>query len=96
MTEPQAHARNADPVTSHQAAESVTNMRTLHSLILGVLVSAGPLTDEGIAENFSYAMFSPSGLRSRRAELVRMGLVRDSGERKLTRSGRKTIVWEAV
>jgi len=39
---------------------------------------------------------SQSGLRSRRAELVKIGLVRDSGKRAQLRSGRYAIVWEAV
>lgn len=39
---------------------------------------------------------NPSTQRPRRVELVTMGLVRDSGRTRPTRSGRKAIVWEAV
>lgn len=35
-----------------------------------------------------------NALRARRGELVKMGLVRDSGRTRKTRSGRAAIVWE--
>ena len=39
---------------------------------------------------------NPSTQRPRRVELVKMGLVRDSGMRRNTSSGRKAIVWECA
>lgn len=36
---------------------------------------------------------SPSGIRSRRAELVRLGKVKEQGELRKTRMGRLSIVW---
>jgi hypothetical protein len=36
---------------------------------------------------------SPSGIRSRRAELTDLGLIIDSGRRTVTPSGRPCIVW---
>jgi hypothetical protein len=47
-------------------------------------------TDEEI--QFVVGM-NPSTQRPRRIELVRMGLVRDSGTTRLTRAGRKATVW---
>ncbi len=53
----------------------------------------GPQTDQEIQEVLE---LDPSTERPRRVELVRMFLVRDSGLRRLTRSGRHATVWEAV
>ena len=41
-------------------------------------------------------VLSPSGARTRRAELVVKGLVYDTGERVTLLSGRRAIVWSAV
>jgi len=87
-------ARNSDPATSHHAAASVRGLRETQRMILSVLAT-GPATDEEIAERLALAgvHVSPSGARTRRSELVRRGLVVDTGERLLTRSRRQTIVW---
>ena len=39
---------------------------------------------------------NPSTQRPRRIELVAAGLVRDSGRKRATSSGRMAVVWEAV
>lgn len=99
-----AVARATDPGTSWSAARSVTGIRPLQAWVLERLRAVGPLTDEGIAmewERGNGAMLertrvSPSGLRTRRAELVDMGLVRDSGEKGRLPTGRLSIKWEAV
>lgn len=94
-------ARSSDPETSHEAAESVTHVRRSQAAVLGVLAFLGPSTDnelisdyeEGIAK-YGLPQQSPSGIRTRRAELVRDGLVKDSGKRTWLPSGRRAIVWE--
>lgn len=98
-----ALSRETDPDTSRQAAASLSaeRMRETQRVIVDILDRFGPACDEDIAvyarqlESLGEApKQSPSGLRSRRAELVAAGIVRDSGDRTKTSSGRQTIVWE--
>lgn len=103
--DPHAVARRGDPSTSWEAADSVTGIRESQRIVLATLRRTGPLTDEQLLDKVTDALrngyleayrISPSGCRTRRAELVALGLVRDTGRRDLTASGRHTIVWEAV
>ncbi len=91
-----AHARRSDPQTSKDAAASVRKITERHKDILDMLKLLTALTDEDIFREFRRAeiKISESGARTRRKELVDMGLVEDSTERKLTKCGRKTIVWK--
>jgi len=92
-------ARPTDPATSHEAASSVRNVRESQQLILKALDiwRRTGLTDEQIYDCPAICSYmSPSGARTRRSELVRQGLVVDSGERRKTKAGRQTIVWKAV
>lgn len=104
IADERAHARSSDPQTSHDAARSLTP-ETLRESQLAVLlcVALGPATDEQLVARYNryretmlWPRQSASGLRSRRAELVRCDppMVRDSGERQMFASGRKGIVWE--
>ena len=89
-------ARRTDPDTSWEAARSVDplKLRATQREILWVLRNWGPLTDEEIAVIVGpESTQSPSGLRTRRRELVDRGLVVDTGARRRTRAGRRTIVW---
>jgi hypothetical protein len=98
---PQPRARRTDRGTSHAAARSVRNQTETHARILYVLEAGGPATDEQIADRYNHASgfygwppVSPSGLRSRRAELVALGSIRDTGHRGKTASGRSCTVWD--
>lgn len=86
-----AVARREDPDTSHEAADSVERIGEVQRAVLRVLRD-GPRCDESIAQLCPVAV-SPSGLRSRRAELVARGLVEWAGTYSLTSSGRRTRVW---
>ena len=92
------HARATDPSTSHAAAASVTKITGTQGAILRLLFT--PRMDEELVDAYyriadqgiaPYA--SPSGIRSRRAELVEKGWVEDTGARVKMRSGRMAIVW---
>lgn len=96
--------RTTDPETSRDAALSISEAKvtTSQKLILKLL-SYGPKHDAELwAQYCSFAcadgldLISESGCRSRRAELVAMGKVEDSGERVKLPSGRNSIVWRIV
>ena len=89
-------ARTTDPATSHQAARSVAHLRQTQRAVYTLLALEGPQTDEELAYLWHERMadpISPSGLRTRRAELVDQGLVIDTGCRRPISSGRNAIVW---
>lgn len=68
----------------------------------------GPLTDEAILvlydparrvildRGYRYPEQTPSGLRTRRSELVRKGYVADTGETVRTLNGIPAAVWRAI
>lgn len=98
----EARARSTDPETSHAAARSVKDLRSSQADVLVVLRRMVPMTDEELVETYQdlarsgfVRSQSPSGIRTRRSELVELGLVEDSGQRETLRSGRRAIVWKA-
>lgn len=96
-TPERAHARRSDPETSHAAAESISTdrLRRSQEAVLAVFDElGGRASDSQVAVRYSGPRQSPSGLRTRRRELVDLGYLRDSGERVMLPSGRRSIVWE--
>ena len=96
-------ARTSDPDTSHAAARSLGHMTERRQAVWAVLAEHGPLTDESLvaiydqfAEDNLVPPQSPSGIRTRRNELTKLGLAIDSGQRGMTVSGRTAILWGAV
>ena len=91
-----ARARSTDPDTSHEAARSIGEMTGKRQAVLDIIRAIGRGTDEDFVDAY-HATTAPqqsaSGIRTRRAELTLMGLVVDTGERKVRRSGRGAIVW---
>lgn len=99
-----AVARAGDPETSWEAAQSQTSekIRVSQQAVLRVLGDVGPCTDRYLVSAYQSAMDagyelpqSESGIRTRRKELARYGLVVDTGRRFLLPSGRRAIVWSS-
>lgn len=98
-----AVARSSDPETSHAAAASVGDLRVSQAAVLRLLGAFGPMSDELLCKlydkfwlQYDYPQQSHSGIRSRRAELVRLGLVAPTGEKVEMDSGRMARVWGAT
>ncbi len=90
-------ARATDPLTSHEAAARQTpaKVRTEHRVVLELL-TRGPLTDFDLAFQASQALGKPikqTSVGVRRGELVRMGLVRNSGTFGVSDTGSRAIRW---
>ena len=98
-------ARRDDPETSHAAARSVQpHLRENQQALLSVLEGAEEgYTDEELFDSY-LARYnrgivpgqSPSGLRTRRKELVKLGFAEHAGCTRTLRSGRQGIVWKAA
>jgi hypothetical protein len=103
--EPTAQARRTDPETSREAARSLKaeRLRASQEAVLAVLKRHGPLDDHTLVDLYDMLTAtggipeqSPSGIRTRRHELVEAGEVVDTGERAKMPSGRRAIVWAAA
>lgn len=93
---PLARARRSDPETSHEAAASVRVLRQ-RSYVLAAARVLGDFTDfilqVRVREMYPDQRFSDSGVRTRRSELVTLGLIEDSGSRTVLPTHRRAIVW---
>lgn len=90
-------ARVTDPTTSHEAAARQTpaKVRSEHRLVLQLLAK-GPMTDFDLASLASIELkrtVKSVSLGVRRGELVRMGLVRNSGTFGVSDTGSRAIRW---
>ena len=80
---------------ARRAARQTTNASaaSMRKRVYETIANADGLTDEEVQSHLS---MNPSTERPRRLELVRSGFIRDSGDRRQTKSGRNAIVWIAV
>jgi hypothetical protein len=80
--------------TSKAAAEDIQQCAgTLRAKVLGYLKASGPASDEAMQRALH---MGANTQRPRRRELELAGLVRDSGKRTKTSSGRSAVLWIAV
>ena len=97
LFEEPARARRTDPETSHEAAASIEGLTARRQAVLEVLRRYGPLTDEELVGIYEEKRVlppqSPSGIRTRRNELVRAGLVEATDILRTTVSGRRAKTW---
>jgi hypothetical protein len=101
-----AYARRTDPETSHAAAVMLSeeSLSKAQAAVLSVLRTHGPLADFELDATYErlrlgpngwFPMISPSGLRTRRKELVHYTFVVAAGETK-TPGGRRALMWRAL
>lgn len=90
-------ARKRDPKTSKMAANRL-DLSKGQKKVMVAFRSFGSMTDEELIENLAKLNLdlTPSGARSRRAELVKKGAIKDSGQTRPGSTGNKMTVWEIV
>lgn len=77
--------------TSYLAAEKIKrSVNTLRLKVFHYIVMNGPVTDEEIQEGLE---LGGNCERPRRRELQLRGMIEDSGEQGITKSGRKAVRW---
>lgn len=95
--------RRYDPVTSHEAEASIADRITLiQQDVLAYARSVHEFIDLDLAAHFT-GTYGPSTVRTRRIELVRLGLIRQADwlpgvpkYRTMPPSNRRHIVWQAT
>lgn len=95
MGSPDQPPRQWHSETSSAAADEIAHdVSRLRRLVLDFLLAIGPdgATDEEMQSGIPMA---PNTQRPRRIELVNQGLVKDSGQKRRTNSGRFAVVWIA-
>lgn len=88
-------ARDNDHDTSEEAAERVSkSLKELQGKVYTILAASQGLTDSELRErcNAIYGKRQESTYRKRRSELVALGLVQETGEKRLNPAGN----WEKV
>ena len=86
--------RLATVETRREAHEAIKPAKgDLHTRIVNLLRSVGPLTDEEMQDRLG---MNPNTQRPRRRELEQAGRIRKTGGRRPTRSGMAAALWGVV
>jgi len=87
-------ARKLDPITSHQAAESIKQTAPQHiELIHNCLHEHGPLGKDGVAR---ITKLSGNQIARRLSEMEKMKLVEQTGRTVLSDAGRQEREWRGL
>jgi hypothetical protein len=88
-------ARHTDPDTAHNAYATLQHLSDKQRLVMRLLGTYGPLTDDGLSERAAQhgVNMIPTSIGKRRRELEESGLVINSGDRAPTRRGVSAILW---
>jgi hypothetical protein len=87
-------SRKSDPITSHQAAESIKQTAHNHmELIHNCLHEHGPLGKDGIAR---ITKLTGNQIARRLPEMESMKLVKETGNLVVSDAGRKEREWEGL
>jgi hypothetical protein len=104
----QPQARVNDPVTSHDAAKKADRgtSRLQDCLMILFRTKVVGLTDDELIELYrvrsqpcdsdTWPVKSPQRIRSARADLVKAGKLKDSGQKRTSALGNPSVVWELV
>lgn len=98
-----AQARSTDPQTSHDAAASVNNISKVQKAIMSLL-QASPMCDEKLIGQYRiwqqtddrFPAASDQSIRSRRAELVTMGILEAAPQKEQMTTGGWANVWRWI
>lgn len=92
--EPRTIARRSDPATSHAAAARVDEFSGRHTdIIVAALRRHGPMTVDQIAAKRG---LQSQQINKRTPKAAERGLIRLTGETRLSASGREERVWRVV
>lgn len=87
-------SRKLDPITSHQAAESIKETASQHfQLIHECLREHGPLGKDGIARHTG---LTGNQIARRLPEMQKMNLIKETGKLVLSDAGRKEREWDGL
>ena len=84
------------------ATKAAKSADAIRAKLLHLLADVGPMTDEEAFDaweelyGIQSSTFFGNTFRRRRLELLKLGLVADSGVRRRSRAGIECIVWEAA